>query len=156
MKTFLRLGLLLLAVTAAFGSVQKVAALGGWGVLGEHTVRPGETVYCIARAYGVDPWAISIQNSLVNPNLIHPGEVLAIPEVPATLPRGPVCTAQFGAPAAELTCGGCTCEVTHLVRWGDTLSWIAIHYGTDVGTIAHCNCIADPDYIRAGESLCIP
>ena len=58
------------------------------GILGYHTVQPGETIYCIARAYGVDPTSIATTNGIVNPNLIYAGTVLAIPNVPKSLPAG--------------------------------------------------------------------
>lgn len=158
MKTFLRLGLLLLTALIALGSAQSVAATGGWNVLGQHTVQAGETVYCIARAYGVDPWAIGLQNDLPNADLIRPGQVLSIPDVPATLPRGPVCVQQFGTPAilTPQTGAECVCQVTYVVRWGDTLSWIAIHYGRDIPSIVQCNHIPNVNAIRVGQSLCIP
>jgi peptidoglycan-N-acetylglucosamine deacetylase len=158
MKTFLRLGLLLLTALIALGFAQSVAAAGGWDILGQHTVQPGETVYCIARAYGVDPWAIGLQNDLTNANRIRPGQVLSIPDVPATLPRGPVCVSQIGTPAilTPRTGAECACRVAYVVRWGDTLSWIAIHYGTDVSSIVVCNNIPDANAIRAGQSLCLP
>lgn len=157
MKTFLRLALLMLVLGVTLGVVQDVAAGGGgWTILGDHTVKAGETVYCIARAYGVDPWAISTQNALYNPSLIHPGMVLAIPDVPKTLPAGPVCTPQFGTPATPPSCGGCICRYTHVVNWGNTLSWISIYYGVDMWSIAQCNCIYNLNYIQAGQSLCIP
>jgi LysM repeat protein len=167
MKSFLRLGLLVVALSVALASVQGVAAKGGgWEILGQHTVRAGETVYCIARAYGVDPWAISTQNALHNPGRIHAGLVFNIPNVPATLPAGPVCARQFGtavtqaiettATSATSACGACTCRSTHIVTWGNTLSWIAIHYGADMWSIAECNCIYDLNRIQVGQSLCIP
>jgi LysM repeat protein len=164
MKTFLRLTLLLLTVMMTLGCAGNVAAAantaaaGGWEVSGQHTVQAGETVYCIARAYGVDPWAIGLQNSLANASRIHPGDVLGIPNVPATLPPGPVCARQFGTPTAKTApaCGECTCRLTHVVKRGDTLSRMAMHYGSSIGSIAQCNCIDNPNYIRAGQSLCIP
>ncbi len=156
MKTLLRLAILLLAAMIALGSVHGVVASGGWEILGEHTVRATETVYCIARAYGVDPWAISLQNDLANASLIHPGDILSIPNVPVALPQGRVCTRQFEISDTATACGDCTCQATHVVRWGETLSWIAIHYGADMWSIAQCNCIYNLNYIRAGESLCIP
>ena len=66
-----------------------------WGILGYHTVLPGETLYCIGRAYGVDPDAIATQNGILNPTVIHAGHILAIPNVPRLLPPGPVCPRQF-------------------------------------------------------------
>jgi LysM repeat protein len=136
-----------------------VASGGGWEILGDHTVRYGETLYCIGRAYGVDPWAIATQNNVQVPDLIHPGTVLDIPNALKTLPPGPVCVPQFGdtMPSEEPdACGGCACSVTHVVRWGETLSYISINYGVDIWSIAQCNCIYNVNYIRAGASLCIP
>jgi peptidoglycan-N-acetylglucosamine deacetylase len=158
MKTFLRLGLPLLTALIALGLAQSVTAAGGWDILGQHTVQPGETVYCIARAYGVDPWAIGLQNDLANANRIRPGQVLSIPDVPATLPRGPVCVPQIGTPAilTPRTGAECACRVTYVVRWGDTLSWIALHYGTDISSIVVCNYIPNVNAIQAGQSLCLP
>jgi LysM domain len=164
-KTLWQLSLLLAAVgLLAFGTSQPAAAsAGGWDILGEHTIKYGETLYCIGRAYGVDPWAIATQNDVTYANLIHPGVLLDIPNVPATLPAGPVCAAQFGdapdpvpEPVQPTTCGGCICRWTHTVKWGHTLSWVSIYYGVDMYSIAECNCIYDLNYIRSGDSLCIP
>ena len=64
-------------------------------ILGYHTVRPGECLFCIARAYGVDPHAIADLNGIVNINRIHSGQVLAIPNAPARFPGGRVSRRQF-------------------------------------------------------------
>ena len=166
MRMLVRVGLCLAVLGMAFGSVQGVAArgavaAGGWEILGQHTVKVGETLFCIGRAYGVDPAAIATQNDIVTPSLIRPGQLLSIPDVPRTLPRGPICTPQFGDDIpephpAEPVCGGCECRWTHVIRWGDTLSWISISYGVDMWSIAECNCIRNLNFIRAGASLCIP
>lgn len=44
-----------------------------------HVVQSGETIYSIARQYGVDPQVIIKANPGVNPNLIHPGDTLIVP-----------------------------------------------------------------------------
>ncbi|KLU58946.1 spore coat assembly protein ExsA [Peptococcaceae bacterium CEB3] len=44
-----------------------------------HIVRKGETVYKIARRYGLDWRELAGYNHLGNPNLIYPGERLMIP-----------------------------------------------------------------------------
>ncbi|HEX3049942.1 MAG TPA: LysM peptidoglycan-binding domain-containing protein [Aggregatilineaceae bacterium] len=44
-----------------------------------HTVQSGETIYSIARQYGVDPDAIIAANGITNPSLIYPGQTLIIP-----------------------------------------------------------------------------
>lgn len=164
MKPLMQFSLLLTVLAlVTMGSTQDVlaalpAAAGGWEILGEHTVLYGETLYCLGRAYGVDPWAIATQNDIAHPDLIQPGVVLDIPNVPDTLPPGPICTAQFGdtKPEPPASCGGCVCSVTHAVQWGETLTYISINYGVDMWSIARCNCIDNLNYIRWGESLCIP
>ena len=50
-----------------------------------HVVRYGETLYGIARMYGVSAWSIAQANMLVNPNYIYVGQVLVIP-MPGPMP----------------------------------------------------------------------
>ena len=44
-----------------------------------HTVIRGQTLYSIARFYGVSPWAIAAANRIHNLNLIFAGQTLCIP-----------------------------------------------------------------------------
>jgi len=44
-----------------------------------HIVRAGETLYSIARAHGVDVWALARANGIANPNIIYAGQRLVIP-----------------------------------------------------------------------------
>jgi LysM repeat protein len=124
-----------------------------WGIIGVHYVRPGETIWCIARGYGVSPWAIIAHNGLANPSLIHAGMALAIPNVPATLPAGPTCTPQWGPPPPPPVC---TCAYYHMVVPGSNLFRISLQYGVSMWSIAHCNGILNLNLIRAGSVLCIP
>ena len=48
-----------------------------------YVVQPGDTVFRLARWFGVDPHAIVEANGLWNPNLIQIGQVLSIPCAPA-------------------------------------------------------------------------
>jgi LysM repeat protein len=122
------------------------------GILGYHTVRMGETLFCIGRAYGVDPFAIASQNGIVNPNFISVGMVLAIPNVPKTLPPGRVCARQFnGTPPPP---GGC--RWYHTVVRGENLYRISLHYGVSMYAIAQANGISNLNLIYAGQTLCIP
>jgi len=120
-------------------------------ILGHHVVQPGETVYAIARAYGVRPNAIAYCNALVNPSLIHPGNRLAIPNVPwFPIPPGPVARRQFGdGPSFP-------CRLYHTVQWGESLFRISLRYGVSMWAIAEANTIYNLHYIRAGDVLCIP
>jgi LysM repeat protein len=109
-------------------------------------------LFCIGRGYGVDPYAIARANSVVNPNLIYPGQVLAIPDVPRFLPPGPVCARQCGAPTPVPA----TCRWYHTVVWGENLYRISLRYGVSMWAIAEANYIFNLHYIQAGQVLCIP
>ncbi len=66
-----------------------------------HVVRLGEWLYCIGRAYSVDPMAIAQANGVRWwPYIIFPGQQLTIPNVTWVdmPPSGPICQAQFSAP----------------------------------------------------------
>lgn len=120
-------------------------------ILGYHTVQRGETLFCIGRAYGVDPYAIASRNAIVNPSVIWPGQVLAIPDAPAVVPAGWVCPPQFGGgtPPPE-------CRYYHTVAWGENLYRLSMRYGVTMWAIAAANGITNMHYIYAGQVLCIP
>ncbi len=68
-------------------------------LLGRHSVRAGETLFCIGRAYTVLPAAIAQANELVDPSLLITGQTLSIPAVRwVNVIPGPVCAAQFASP----------------------------------------------------------
>ncbi len=48
-----------------------------WGFL--YTVRPGETLYSIARRYGWSVWYLASVNHISDPNRIYAGQVILIP-----------------------------------------------------------------------------
>lgn len=59
--------------------------------------------------------------------------------------------ADTGPSADELAYGA-----AYRIRWGDTLSEIAVASGTSTEHLAQINGIADPDLIYAGDQLMIP
>lgn len=120
-------------------------------ILGYHTVRPGETLYCIARAYGVDPYAIAEENGIVTPSYIYAGQSLAIPNVPKTLPAGPVCPRQFDGGDDDGDC-----RWYHTVARGENLYRISLRYNVSMYAIAEANNITNLNLIHAGDVLCIP
>ncbi len=142
--------LLLLLVSAP--AYAKPAA---WTTLGFHTVRAGETLFCIGRAYGVSPAAIARFNGIVNPNRIFVGMKLAIPNVFAAIPAGPKCVAQFSVTPPPPP-PACTCSTFHTVARGETLLRISLHTGKNMFRIAECNGILNLNFIRVGQVLCIP
>lgn len=120
-----------------------------------HVVQPGETIFCIARGYGVDPWVIAAHNNLYyNANHIVPGMSLTIPAgSPRVLPPGPTCARQDGAGP---TPPPPTCRAYHTIQPGDMLYRIAAMYGVSIQSLVVANGLTDPNYIRAYDQLCIP
>lgn len=96
-----------------------------------YTVRTGDTLSGIAAKLGVAQSQITGFHS-GNPNLIYPGEVLAI-----------------GGAAAPIQSAG----TTYTVQSGDTLSGIAAKFGTTYQAIAAKNGIANPNLIYPGQVL---
>ncbi len=141
------LGLLLVSSAPAFA--QPAAS----GIIVNHVVRSGETIYCIARAYGVSPIAIINYNLVSYPGWIYPGQVLAIPNVPALLPPGPVCARQDPVVPQPPSCA---CAYYYTIVTGDNLYRISLRSGVNMWRIAECNGILNLNYIRVGDVLCIP
>lgn len=100
----------------------------------QYTVKQGDTLGSIAAAYGVSWVQIAEANGIVNPNLIYPGQVLKIPS------NTPGPTPQF----------------THIVKRGETLFLISLHYGVLWTDIAEANNITAPYVIFPGQTLTIP
>ena len=93
-----------------------------------HTVKQGDTIWKLARTYGVSPERILSDNAVSNPNRLVIGQALLI-----LLP-----------------------ETIHTVRPGDTLTSIASQYGTDITTILQNNpSITLNPSLYAGEKLTI-
>jgi murein DD-endopeptidase MepM/ murein hydrolase activator NlpD len=90
-------------------------------------VASGDTVYKVARRYGVSVRALIEANRLWPPYRLRVGQSLA-------LPRSPV----------------------HVVKGGDTLYAIAQHYGVGMYSLARTNGLQAPYLIRVGQSLKVP
>ena len=151
---------LALLATSIFATALPASAepLYNGAILGSHTVRHNETLYCIGRAYGVEPWAIAAQNGIGWSNLLYVGQVLAIPNAPwSNAPDGPVCDRQFdpGSPPPPPPPPP-VCRALYSVRYGDTLSGIAWWYGVNLYTLAARNNIYNVNLIFVGTTLCIP
>jgi LysM repeat protein len=104
------------------------------GVGFPYVVQWGDTVYGIARRFGLPPDAIVQANNLANPNFIRAGQVLIIPTLPPP-PPGPI---------------------TYVVQPGDNLYRISLKFKVPIEAIIAINRIINPWYIRAGQILIIP
>lgn len=93
-----------------------------------HVVKQNETVYSIARTYGVSAQSIIFNNQLYNPSLLAVGQALLI-----LFP-----------------------EIIHTVRRGETLYSIANEYGISIKELLRNNpFIITADYITQGQILTI-
>lgn len=116
------------AITVALGLMAPAQALAH-----TYTVRPGDTLTSIAAAHGTSVAALASANGIVRPNLIVIGQRLSVPS------------------GAAATGGG-----TYRVRPGDTLSDVALRFGTTVEALARLNGIRFVDLIRIGTLLRLP
>lgn len=105
-----------------------------------YTVGPGETLSYIAGVYDVTVGQIAGVNSLPDPDLIFPGEILQIPGIVSTHESAP-------APASSSV---------YEVADGDTLSAIGWRYGVSLQDLMAANGITDPDFLSIGQVLTIP
>ena len=92
-----------------------------------HTVRRGETLYAIARAYQVPLRALILRNSLSPPYTLETGQVLEVPKT-----------------------------TIHTVKAGDTVYAISRQYGVAMNDLVRTNGIEPPFTIKVGQKLAIP
>ena len=102
----------------------------------KHTVAAGDSFETIANKYGVTVRELVS----ANPQLLKTGDQLTIP-LAVAIPS------EEGSPSEQRT---------HTVKTGDTLTAIAIKYGTTVAAIASANNITNINNISVGRVLIIP
>ncbi len=102
-----------------------------------YTVKPGDTLFSIARQYGTTVSDIAQANGITNVNQIYVGQKLVIPNC---------------APGPTPPSGQC---ITYVVQRGDTLYSLARRFGTTVNDIALQNNIVNPSLIFVGQKLTI-
>lgn len=92
----------------------------------QYVVKKGDTLYAIAKSYGVTVQQLMTANKLTNANLIKIGQVLTIP------------------------------TTTYTVKSGDTLSKIAGAHGITLQQLLSVNSISNPNLIKIGQVIKIP
>lgn len=102
-----------------------------------YTVQAGDTLYGIARKFGVDAQAIIDRNQLLNPSALSIGQEIV---VPGQAPEG----VQTGE------------GYVHVVVAGETLFAISQKYGVPLDKLAQVNQITNPGALRVGQRLLIP
>lgn len=99
-----------------------------------YTVQSGNTLSEIALRYGTTVERLVMINRIEDPNLIYTGQTIRIP------------TLQVETPS----------YLYYRVVYGDTLSEIALRYGTSVDTLVAINDITNKDLIYVNQVLKIP
>lgn len=130
-RAILLVGLLLL-LGALVGVGQGRAQGGGY------TVQPGDTLFGIARRYGINVNDLAAANGLTLNSWLYVGQPLTIPGQGA-----PVSTP---APTAGV----------YVVQPGDTLSLIAFRLGVTTAALAQINGLSWNSWVYAGQRLVLP
>ena len=116
-----------------------------------HTVRQGESLYQIARKYGIDVTVLKQWNRLRG-NIIRPNQRLIVGKTRITtsqkLPETNMASPEDTTAAHEVT-------TTHVVTVDDTLWNLAHRYRTTVSHLQELNGLADKN-IKIGQQLIVP
>ncbi len=106
--------------------------LSAGGLFKEHIVRKGESLSYLSKKYGVSVSAIMSSNSLTSKHILKIGQRLLIP-----------------------TSSDVTLQ-TYIVKKGDSVSELALRFGTNAGEIKKLNGLSNPHSIKKGQKLRIP
>jgi membrane-bound lytic murein transglycosylase D len=108
------------------------ASLSSGGLFKEHMVKKGENLSYLAQKYGVSVSTIMSVNNLSNKHVLKIGQRLLIPST------------------SDLTLEN------YKVKAGDTVSDLAVKFGSSEQEIKKLNGLDNPHYIKKGQSLQIP
>ena len=97
-----------------------------------YVIQPGDTLSGIAQRFGTSVRTLAELNGISDPDKIYAGNTIRVPENGSS---------------------GGSAPVYYTIRPGDTLSGIALKYGTTVSALARLNGISDPDKIYAGDRI---
>ncbi len=134
----LKIGQYLRIPKNSYNSQQYVSTKSSNGV---HTVKKGDSLYEIARAYGVSLSSLRSRNNLYGRRFIYPGQKLYIPGTKAT--------------AQTATTDSKGKKVFHIVKKGESLSEIADQYKVSLSKVRYWNNIYGRKFIYPGQKVTI-
>lgn len=97
-----------------------------------YTIQKGDTLYLVAKTFGVSFESIIATNPGIDPERIHLGQVICVPAA-----------CSYGT-------------IAYVIKRGDTLYSISRRYNANVDKIMQLNPGIDPDNLTIGEVICIP
>ena len=115
-----------------------------------HSIAAGDTLETIANKYGVTVRELAASN----PQLLKIGDKLTVPN-PNAIPQDTAAVSGSGSGGGVPISSPVTAR-TYTVKAGDTLTAIAIKFGTTVPKIASANGITNLNNISVGQVLIIP
>jgi murein DD-endopeptidase MepM/ murein hydrolase activator NlpD len=128
-------------------------------------VQQGDTLYGIARRYGVSVAALIEINGLAHGSTIKPGQQLVLPAgVPATVaaepPAGRAPLARSAPPppvaSAAPPVAPAGWEGRHTLKPGESIYGVARQHGVTLAELQRVNGITEPTRVRAGTVLSVP
>ena len=114
-----------------------LSSCGSIALAATHTVKPGESLYGIARAFGSSVTELQRLNKLETP-AVRVGQVIVVPDSATARPN-----VRASAP------------VSHQVAAGETLYAIARKYAVELETLQRLNKLESP-VVKVGQVLLIP
>ena len=127
-------------------------------------VQQGDTLYGIAKRYGVSISALIDINGLAHGSTIKPGQQLVLPAgVAAARPvpeqpagRAPLARNASPPPPATAPIATAGWEGRHTLKAGESLYSIARQHGVALAELQRVNGIVEPTRVRAGTVLSVP
>lgn len=110
-----------------------------------YMVKNGDNLTKIAKKFGTTVNSIVSLNNIKNPNLIYPNQRLLI----SLNSNGTSSNTNY---SGENSCG----KILYIIKYGDTLSYLAKKYQSSVSDIAKINNISNPNLIYVGQVIRIP
>ena len=118
-----------------------------------HEVRLGDTLFAIARYYGVSWPELAAYNNLDQADTLATGQVLAIPPA-SSLSSAPPARPAAAPPSPSPTAVASSAQ--HAVSLGETLGSIAQRYGVEPVDLLAVNGLSGTPQIWAGQVLALP
>ncbi|MBI3976496.1 MAG: peptidoglycan DD-metalloendopeptidase family protein [Armatimonadetes bacterium] len=118
---------------------------------GRYRVASGDTLWTIARRFGVSVDAIAVASGLASPHTLRIGQVLVLPSGAQTGTAAAPARARSAAASS-----GRSVSVPYRVQSGDTLYAVARRYGVTVGAIVAANGLPSAHRLQIGQRLTVP